>query len=81
MVVVPSLVQIRDVPDDVHETLCARAAGAGVSLSEYLLRVLLQLVGRQPRAEVLARAAHRGGRLSFEEAVSAVRASREDAGR
>ena len=30
-------IQIRNVPEDVHRTLKARAAKAGLSLSEYLL--------------------------------------------
>jgi plasmid stability protein len=30
-------IQIRNVPDDVHSTLKARAAAKGMSLSEYLL--------------------------------------------
>ena len=33
-------VQIRNVPDDVHRKLKARAALAGMSISEYLLREL-----------------------------------------
>ena len=33
-------VQIRNVPDDVHRTLKARAAKAGMSLSDYLLEDL-----------------------------------------
>ena len=35
-----SLVQIRDLPDDVHRTLKSRAAAQGVSLSEYLRGLL-----------------------------------------
>jgi antitoxin FitA len=33
-------VQIRNVPDDLHRTLKARAAKAGMSLSDYLLAEL-----------------------------------------
>ena len=33
-------VQIRNVPDDLHRKLKARAAAAGMSLSEYLLHEL-----------------------------------------
>src|SRR5258708_3973956 len=33
------LLQIRDVPEDVHRALKSRAAAAGVSLSEYVLGV------------------------------------------
>jgi plasmid stability protein len=78
---VTKMVQVRNVPDQVHAVLRERAAEAGLSLSEYLLRELRQLAERPARADVLRRAAHRGGRLTFEEAVGAVRASREDAAR
>jgi plasmid stability protein len=47
-----SLIQVRDVPDDVHRTLKARAAREGVSLSEYL-RTELQRVAEAPTAEEL----------------------------
>ena len=36
-------IQIRNVPDDVHRTLKARAAKQGMSLSEYLLAEIVQL--------------------------------------
>ena len=32
------MIQIRNVPDDVHRTMKARAAKAGMSLSDFLLR-------------------------------------------
>ena len=32
----PKAIQFRDVPDDVHAILRARAAAAGMSMSEYL---------------------------------------------
>lgn len=34
------LIQIRNVPEDVHRTLKARAAAEGTSLSDYILREL-----------------------------------------
>jgi plasmid stability protein len=71
------MLQVRHVPDDVHAALRARAAEAGLSLSEYVLRELRTLVQRPSRAEVLSRAAHRGGRFSFDDAVEAVRATRD----
>lgn len=49
------MVQIRNVPDDVHRKLKARAALAGTSLSEFLLRELERLAARPTRDEVLAR--------------------------
>ena len=33
----PKMVQIRNMPDDLHRKLKARAAAAGMSLSDYLL--------------------------------------------
>ncbi|MGX6448153.1 FitA-like ribbon-helix-helix domain-containing protein [Patulibacter sp. S7RM1-6] len=46
------LIQIRNVPEDVHRTLKARAAAAGVSLSDYVLREV-ERSARAPTAEEL----------------------------
>lgn len=46
------LIQIRDVPDDVHRMLKARSAAAGTSLSEYVLRELVR-AARTPTPEEL----------------------------
>jgi plasmid stability protein len=70
-------VQIRDVPDDVHRTLRARAAAAGLSLSAYLLAELTRVAERPPVADVLARAAARHGGASIDDIVAAVRAGRD----
>ncbi len=49
------LVQVRDVPEQVHRTLKARAARSGLSLSE-LLRAELTLIASRPTPdEVLER--------------------------
>lgn len=37
------MIQIRNVPDSIHRTLKARAAMAGMSLSDYLLRELREI--------------------------------------
>jgi antitoxin FitA len=47
-----ALIQIRNVPDDVHRTLKVRAAAQGTSLSEYLLREVTR-VARSPTPEEL----------------------------
>ena len=47
-----SLIQIRNVPEDVHRTLKARAALAGTSLSDYVLREITR-AARSPTAEEL----------------------------
>lgn len=55
------LIQIRNVPDDVHRTLKVRAAAAGTSLSELVLREVIR-VARTPTPEELdARIRARGG--------------------
>ena len=46
------LIQIRNVPDDVHRILKARAAAQGISLSEYVLREVTR-TARTPTPEEL----------------------------
>jgi hypothetical protein len=53
------MVQIRDVPEDLHRQLKARAALAGMCLSEYLLQELRRSVERTTRDELLQRLAKR----------------------
>jgi len=74
---VPKTVQIRDVPDAVHATLRSRAAAAGLSLSEYLLRELTEVASRPEISDVLRRAAERAGGASGVDIVAAVRAGRD----
>lgn len=49
------MIQIRNVPEDIHRTLKARAAAAGMSLSDYLLGVARREVSRPTIAEMRAR--------------------------
>ena len=49
------MVQIRNVPDEVHRTLKMRAAEAGVSLSDYLLSEVEQLAAVPTVAELTER--------------------------
>ena len=44
------MIQIRNVPEELHRKLKARAAQAGMSLSDYLLREI-RLVAEQPTVE------------------------------
>lgn len=71
-------VQIRGVPDDVHRVLRARAAAAGMSLSDYLLDELRAIAARPPVADVLARAQARHGGASHEAIVRVIREMRDD---
>ena len=47
--------QVRDVPEEVHRALKARAALEGVSLSEYVLRELEKIAARPSRRELYDR--------------------------
>ena len=46
----PKMIQIRNVPDELHRRLKMRAAAAGMSLSDYLLNQI-RLVAEQPTWE------------------------------
>jgi len=71
------LVQIRDVPSEVHRTLKARAAASGVSLSEYLRGVLARSATRPTPAELVTRTRARGAAPLREASEVAVRAIRD----
>lgn len=51
----PVSITIRDVPDDVHRTLTARAARSGMSLQEYLRAELSTAASAPTLDEVLDR--------------------------
>jgi plasmid stability protein len=75
------LIQIRNVPDDVHARLRARAAAQGESLNTYMLRMVVHEAEERPTMdEVLARIAARGPLGNFEggEAAEVIRQAREE---
>lgn len=49
------MVQIRNVPDELHRIMKARAAMAGMSLSDYLLAEIRKSVERPTNDELVAR--------------------------
>ena len=53
------MIQIRNVPEEVHREVKARASRAGMSLSDFLLREVERIVDAPPLEEVLARGAAR----------------------
>jgi plasmid stability protein len=69
------MIQIRNVPDAVHRVLKARAALAGMSLSDYLLTEIRQMTDRPSLSELRERL-HRRERV--EPAVSAAQAVRAE---
>ena len=71
------MIQIRNVPDEVHRELKVRAAKSGMSLSDFLNAELARLAARRPLEELIAEL---GGTLQLApgEAAEAVRAGRPD---
>jgi plasmid stability protein len=52
-------IQIRNVPEDIHRTMKARAAKEGLSLSEYLLRDIVDRATHPTIAELSERISRR----------------------
>ena len=50
----PGMIQIRNVPEELHRRLKARAALAGMSMSELIQRELAKAMERPTREELLA---------------------------
>jgi plasmid stability protein len=59
-----TMIQLRHVPDDLHRKLKARAAEAGMSLSDYLLREIRDVAERPTIEELRARLAKSDTRAS-----------------
>lgn len=73
----PTMIQLRNVPDDLHRKLKARAALAGMSLSDYLLREIRDVAERPTIAELRARLARRTPVRPKLAPANAVRAERD----
>jgi plasmid stability protein len=73
------LIQIRDVPEDVHRTLKSRAAAQGRSLSDYLLNEVTR-VARTPTPEELDERirSRRSARVTTEDILAARDAGRSE---
>lgn len=71
-----TMIQIRNVPDDVHRRLKARAAMEGMSLSDLALAELRRSLERPTRRELLDLVASREPVLSGPDSVELVEAAR-----
>ncbi len=71
------MIQVRNVPDSLHRSLKARAALAGMSLSDYLLAELRRIAERPTEAEMIERLRHRNRVNPTEPPAEAVRLERE----
>jgi plasmid stability protein len=56
----PVMIQVRNVPDEVHRTLKARAAATGTSLSDYVKRELVRAAEQATFEEIDERIQARG---------------------
>lgn len=73
-------IQIRNVPDDIHRTMKARAAKEGLSLSEYLLRDIVDRATHPTIAELSERISRRepvGGDFSAADIIREEREARD----
>ena len=71
------MIQLRHVPDALHRTLKARAAMAGMSLSDYLLAEIRQVAERPTLGELRERLHRRRAVSAPPAAAGAVRAERD----
>lgn len=72
-----SMIQIRNVPDELHRELKARAARSGMTLSDYLLDLIRKSAERPEPEVLLMRLRERSPVYPSESPADAVRAERE----
>jgi plasmid stability protein len=74
------MIQIRNVPDDLHRELKMRAAAAGMSLSDYIKRELSRRSRKSTIKEIGARSRGRseGSTLTTQDVVDTIREMRGD---
>jgi len=72
-----TMVQIRNVPPELHRRLKARAAIEGLSMSDYVLREVRKALDRPTRQEVLERLRARPARQLRRSAADVIRAERD----
>jgi plasmid stability protein len=71
------MVQIRNVPVDLHRRLKARAAIEGMSMSDYVMRELRKALDRPTRQEVLDRLRAQPVRRLERRAAEVIRTERD----
>ena len=74
----PVMLQVRNLPDDIHAKLKQRAKDAGLSLSDFVAQELAALVATKSNREVVEWAKSHRGSLSSDDVVHAVRVGREE---
>ncbi|HWC28054.1 MAG TPA: hypothetical protein VG474_15800 [Solirubrobacteraceae bacterium] len=74
----PKVIQVRDIPDDVHRALKVRAAEEGRTLSELVRAELVEVAKRPTLATMLQRLTEREPVTTGEPAADAVRSGRAE---
>lgn len=72
------MIQVRNVPEDVHQTLKVRAAEEGISLSDYIKRDLEELARQAAIEEIGDRARSRSSGINTESILADLREVRGD---
>lgn len=73
------MIQVRNVPDEMHRALKVRAAAEGMSLSDYIKKELGRVTERSQIEEAFERAEARGSLgLTTEQIVELIREGRGD---
>jgi len=73
----PVMIQIRNVPEETHRRLKARAAMEGMSMSDYILRALQRMTGKPTIRELSARIAEQPPVDLPESAAAVIRRMRD----
>ena len=71
------MIQVRNVPDELHCKLKARAAVMGMTLSDYLLAEMARSAERPTMEELKERLSNRSSVSPHEQIVDALRAERQ----
>lgn len=74
------MIQVRNVPDDLHKKLKIRAAAAGMSMSDYIKRELSRQTRKSTIREIAARSRGRSDKstLTTQKIVDIIREARGD---
>lgn len=72
-----TMVQIRNLPTELHRKLKARAAMEGLSMSDFVMRELRKALDRPTRQEILDRLRARPVRRLRRRAAEVIRAERD----
>jgi plasmid stability protein len=71
------MIQVRNVPEELHRRLKARAAMEGLSMSEYVLREIRRALDRPTRQEMIERLRAQPVRRLRRRAADVIRAERD----